>query len=98
METPTTQVVIEHNDSYKSSCTDETARESRSLISVLGSQDGDSICDNNDMRQTEAIFKRTAWRPEGFSQGEKKKISMSIFTSECGTLTLPACKEEKLNL
>lgn len=53
METPTTQVVIEHND-YIKARTDETAREQKPDFSPAV-RDGDSICDNNDMRQTEAI-------------------------------------------
>lgn len=75
------------------------ARESRKLISVLGSQYGDSICDNNDVRQTELFLKELPGGQRVSPKGrKKKKISMSIFASECETLSLPACKEEKLNL
>ena len=49
------------------------ARESRKLISVLGSQYGDSICDNNDVRQTELFLKELPGGQRVSPKGRKKK-------------------------
>lgn len=52
-------------------CMQHAALEHRGFISDLDSQVGNCICDNNGISQREAIFKRTACRPKGNSQGEK---------------------------
>lgn len=96
-ETPTTEADIYHRDVHKnSSCMDELRLNSEDWFQFLDSQDGNWICDKNGTRQTEAIFKGTAWRPEGFSSplGRKKKrkkeTGISNFTFEQKALTFPA--------